>query len=56
MVYNMKTVLANCSASISELEKTPVPLLTRQRGNLSRFSIITDRLPISFLPKLTNNS
>jgi len=47
MVYNMKTVLANCSASISELKKNPSALIDQAEGE--PIAILNHNSPTAYL-------
>jgi len=47
MVQNMKTVLANCSASISELKKNPSALIEQAEGE--PIAILNHNRPTAYL-------
>ncbi len=47
MVYHMKTVLANCSASISELKKNPSALIDQAEGE--PIAILNHNSPTAYL-------
>jgi antitoxin StbD len=47
MVYNMKAILANCSASISELKKNPSALIDQADGE--PVAILNHNRPTAYL-------
>lgn len=47
MVYNMKDILASCSASISELKKNPSALIEQSQGE--PIAILNHNKPTAYL-------
>lgn len=47
MVHDMKTILANCSASISELKKNPSALIEQSQGE--PIAILNHNRPTAYL-------